>query len=38
LKDFEPCGMPASGLGCVKTQRRANCREKYSFVSIALGA
>jgi hypothetical protein len=23
--------MSAPGLGCVKTQRGANCREKYSF-------
>jgi hypothetical protein len=28
--DFD---MSAKGLGRVKTQRRANCREKYSFES-----
>jgi hypothetical protein len=26
--------MSAVGLDCVKTQRRANCREKYSFGSL----
>jgi hypothetical protein len=29
--------MSAPGLGRVKTQRRANCREKYSFGSLLRG-
>jgi hypothetical protein len=29
-----PLPMSALGLGRVKTQRRANCREKYSFGSL----